>query len=147
MGNAYSYLARYGAMKESDYSYSGRDGSCKYSSSKTVTNAKPSGYKSVTRTEAGYMEALKESPIAIAMDADDIFDYGDGVIKACPTTNRSNHGVVLIGYGTSGSDKYWIIKNSWGSRWGEKGYFRILRKQSSSRDLGLCNIYDYAVAP
>ena len=37
------------------------------------------------------------------------------------------HAVVVVGFGVSNGQKYWLVRNSWGTEWGDKGYFKILR--------------------
>ncbi|KAK6930923.1 Cathepsin propeptide inhibitor domain (I29) [Dillenia turbinata] len=50
-----------------------------------------------------------------------------------------NHGVAIVGYGTTvDGTKYWIVKNSWGPEWGEKGYIRMERGVDAEE--GLCGI-------
>lgn len=50
-----------------------------------------------------------------------------------------NHGVAIVGYGiTLDGTKYWTVKNSWGTEWGEKGYIRMHRDVSHKE--GLCGI-------
>lgn len=54
----------------------------------------------------------------------------------------------MIGYGTEGGDDYWLLKNSWGTDWGELGYIRLKHLDISSNSSGMCGIYlDYFQIP
>lgn len=50
------------------------------------------------------------------------------------------HSVVIIGYGKENNQKYWIVKNSYGKQWGEKGYVRIDMKDN------ICGTANYALS-
>lgn len=52
-----------------------------------------------------------------------------------------DHGVLLVGFGTDEArgEDYWIVKNSWGASWGEKGYLRIFRDMTKN-DAGICGL-------
>uniref|UniRef100_A0A2C9VRG1 Vignain n=1 Tax=Manihot esculenta TaxID=3983 RepID=A0A2C9VRG1_MANES len=81
-----------------------------------------------------------EKPVSVAIDAggSDFQFYSEGVFTgSCGT--ELDHGVAVVGYGTTLSGtKYWIVKNSWGAEWGEKGYIRMQRGISEKE--GLCGI-------
>lgn len=76
--------------------------------------------------------------------------YKNGIIMpdscACsnPDKEEVNHAITIVGYGQSnmaGCNEYWLVKNSWGTRWGENGLFKICADRvGKSEELGACQI-------
>ena len=80
-------------------------------------------YKDITHTEEQMKAFVSTSgPLSIAVDATKWQTYKSGILSNCCSGKCTlDHGVLIVGYG----DNYWIIKNSWGSSWGESGYIRV----------------------
>lgn len=123
-----------------DYPYINKDGKCKYSSlpktSVKVNNASFDGEWNAAQWKA----ALAKGPIASGLNASSmrIHNYMRGILDFTCKDNVSNHSVNHVGWGVSDAGKpYWIIRNSWGAEWGEKGYMRIAIKDSGA---GVCGI-------
>lgn len=57
----------------------------------------------------------------------DFQQYRGGIYKHSSGGYQGLHSVTMIGWGEEGGVPYWIVQNSWGSSWGENGYFRIIR--------------------
>ncbi|KAM5548711.1 cysteine protease RD19A [Rosa sericea] len=135
MNSAFEYTLKAGGlMKEKDYPYTGTDrGTCKFD--KTKIAAKVSNFSVVSLDEDQIAANLvKNGPLAVAINAVFMQTYVGGV--SCPyiCSKRLDHGVLLVGYGASAyapvrmkEKPYWIIKNSWGENWGEKGFYKICR--------------------
>lgn len=71
-------------------------------------------------------------PVSVAFEVvDDFMLYSNGVYssdKCRDSVQDVNHAVLVVGYGTDPVDgPYWVVKNSWGDKWGEDGYFKIAR--------------------
>jgi C1A family cysteine protease len=116
-----------GLTTEAAYPYTATDGVC-------VKSGLPFGatiksFKDVpTNSETALMTALVQQPVSVAVEADqDVFQlYGGGVMtKKCGT--NLDHGVLAVGYGTLNNQDYWLVKNSWGADWGQKGYIMLGR--------------------
>lgn len=112
---------------------------CKYNSSKTLVKPQNIGFVS---DETNMMTKLTTyGPLEVAIWADPLQYYTGGILSAsqCNPANSPNHAVTLVGYGSENGVPYWKIKNSWGSNWGESGYFRLQRNTNT------CNINSYPI--
>jgi cathepsin H len=120
-----------------------QDGTCKYSSSNV--EARISGYVSIS-TEAALVNAVASGNLVnVAMSVSDKFQfYKSGIYTSTKGEDkgRLNHAVTCVGFDTS-SNGYLLIKNSWGSSWGESGYFRI---QYGKTALGIGKVGAYPTA-
>jgi len=87
------------------------------------------------------MSAVMNGPVAISVGASDWHSYQDGVFDGCSKDAVIDHAVTLFGYGQEPcGTKYWNIRNSWGTAWGEKGFIRLLRMNSDKEDDAHCGI-------
>lgn len=83
------------------------------------------------------ISALQSGPITatIYSGSKEYNNYKTGIISG-PCSGTNDHQIVIVGYNTSGSMPYWICRNSYSTRWGDKGYFKI----KMSDGMGQCNI-------
>jgi C1A family cysteine protease len=95
------------------------------------------------------MNQIINQPLIVAVAANsEVFKfYKQGIINTNNCGTTVNHAVLLIGYGEDiRRNLYWIIKNSWGSDWGENGYARIKRDMSTGLP-GICGILQHIMYP
>jgi len=121
-------------------SYYADNFTCSYNRTRNPVAARVLGYKALpTNQLKPLMNAVATlGPIAISVDASAWSSYESGVFDGCNQTNPDiDHAVQLVGYGTDNTlGNYWLVRNSWGPRWGEKGYIRIKRTDNEESRCG-----------
>ena len=141
MEGAFKYLIQNGQCGDSAYPYTsgnGKSGSCqsctKVAHFSACSDVKPNDQISLKG-------AVAQQPVAVAIEADTRYfqSYSGGILDSPSCGTTLDHGVLIVGYGEENGQKYWILKNSWSSSWGEQGYFRILRTDSTN-DPGICGV-------
>lgn len=129
MDGAFRYVKKEGISHEEDYPYTAKKGTC---DKKVKKDFKINGYVDIKDCTT-LANSITGRPISVAVDASNWSPYKSGIFDNCKT--GLNHGVLLVGI----TDSFWVVKNSWGTTWGEKGFVRLARGNTC----GLCNQASY----
>ncbi|KAI9120344.1 hypothetical protein K1719_007377 [Acacia pycnantha] len=144
MDYAFEWVISNGGIdKETDYPYTGRDGTCNITKEERKV-VSIDGYTDVTQTESALLCATVKQPISVGMDGSalDFQLYTGGIYDGDCSSDPDDidHAVLIVGYGSEDGEDYWIVKNSWGTDWGLDGYFLLIR--NADEKYGKCAI-DY----
>lgn len=93
--------------------------------------------------EAMMNQIYQHGPITCGMAVTDEFlDYRGGIFNDTTGRTDQDHDISIVGWGVENGVQYWIGRNSWGSYWGEKGFFQIVR---GTNNLGIEQGCSYAI--
>jgi len=134
---AYAAMVKNGGL-ESEWtypyqSYQGSDFSCRMNAGRAVVRV--TGYTQIPSNQyEPLMDALTQGTVSITVEAESWMAYESGVFNGCSWI--LDHNVQLVGYGNENGKDYYLVRNSWGPAWGEKGYIRIMRTANESSHCG-----------
>ncbi|XP_034455523.1 cathepsin L1-like [Hippoglossus hippoglossus] len=146
LSKAFNYVIRNGGVdSEISYPYEYQNGKCRYSE-KGKAGFCSNFHVLPQRDERALQEVTASvGPVSVAVNAmlPSFHQYRGGLYNDPNCNPRSiNHAVLVVGYGTDNGQDYWLVKNSWGTGWGEQGYIRMARNKNN-----LCGIASFAIYP
>jgi C1A family cysteine protease len=130
------------APHENTYPYGEAVGTCDTSKAVYDAGAKVSNvvydYSCSHDTLKGLVAAHGAVTVGIYASDSSFGNYASGIYQGCSSTNK-NHAVTVVGYGTEDDVDYWLVKNSWGTYWGDGGYIKMKRGSNE------CGIEDVCI--
>jgi len=126
--SAIDYVKTNGVAYGQDYPYTQTNGQCH-----KPTKVAKAGGRVHGRTEDELANMLAKGPVLIGINASPLQGYRKGIVDDASASKGRNHAVTVVGVTSKCDNKAtecWIVKNSWGTGWGEKGYFRVAKGQN-----------------
>lgn len=118
-----------GSVYEADMPYTGTDGSCTgapHTHREKIASWAYVGNDSSVPTTAAIKQAIYDyGALSVAVYVGSAFQAYTGGIFQTSQNGTVNHAVVLVGWDETVTPNHWIMRNSWGTSWGESGYMRI----------------------
>lgn len=131
---------------EDQYPYKGKDEACNESAVTGVVGC-TDAVDVTPKSSAALMASIEIAPTSVAIVANciafqvysgGVFDNSDVMYPCGNEYSGLDHGVLAVGYGTEDGKDYYLVKNSWGSSWGESGYIKIANNDQDGN--GQCGI-------
>lgn len=148
--NPYGYIQKFGLTTEEAYPHTGLKEACKFEPSMPTVQVEKLNYLDQAGTHPiasnSLEDSLKQEPIGLMLDAQSIYfqAYTGGILDRADCGTDVNHPVIAVGWGVENGKQYFIIKNTWGSDWGEDGYIRIAATHGG---FGICGVNSVGVWP
>ena len=140
MNDAFKYVKDHGITTEDQYPYKAVDQICKM---KTGSFKIKSFSNVPTKSSPALASAVTTQPISIGIEADEIMQYTGGIFSDTSCGTKIDHGVLLVGFTADA----WIVKNSWGPKWGDKGFIYFSKTAVPDKKGGICGILLQASFP
>jgi len=147
---AFPFIHKYGLVSSNQYPYEGEQNECKKKYlQKPIASTVSWGILKPDDEHNMELALRRMGPISVGFNGGDplFLAYSGGIFDSDICKSHPNHAMLVVGYGQEKSDsgevlKYWIARNSWGTSWGENGYVRIKRKDTtnSTKTSGVCGI-------
>ncbi|KAF1867218.1 hypothetical protein Lal_00049647 [Lupinus albus] len=146
--NAFGYVIKNGGIDtEADYPYTAKNGTCKENANKVVSI---DNLLVLDGSEEALLCRASKQPVSVSLDATGLQSYTGGIYDGefcSKDSSKTNLVVLIVGYSSKDGEDYWIVKNSWGKEWGDKGYLLLKRNVSSEWPYGVCGINGLAGYP
>ncbi len=145
--DGYAYYKTHRPMSEASYPYTAKNGVCNYNASIAYA-VNTTGYVSVPQDDIEQMKAaVSQQPVNVSIyaSATSFRQYSSGIYNDPLCGNQHNHATNVVGWGvgTAEQPEYWIMRNSWGTDWGEQGYMRMEIVPGD----GQCGVQMWAIYP
>lgn len=140
---AFEYAESTAQELESDYGYKGSTGTCKATASKESRGIEATDYSHVQKDSVPDLKAaIAQGPTCVSVDANcnAFMNYSSGIFNPSSCSYKDlDHAITAVGYGSENGQDFFIVRNSWGTGWGEDGYIRVTTDGGKH---GVCGILE-----